>query len=77
MAQTLVSFRMDAELKQELEKTCLMLGMNMTTAFTMLAQKMVREQRLPFDVCIDPDYIGRFDQARLEKRAGDESGSVK
>lgn len=63
MAQNLVSFRMDAELKREFEKTCSLLGMTMTTAFTMLAQKMVREQRLPFEVNIDPAYAARAREA--------------
>ncbi|HAW45609.1 MAG TPA: type II toxin-antitoxin system antitoxin, RelB/DinJ family [Sutterella sp.] len=59
MAQTLVSFRMDPELKRQFEETCGLLGMTMTTAFTMLAQKMVREQRLPFEVNIDPAYAAQ------------------
>ena len=38
MAQTLINFRMDENLKQEMEKTCQDLGMNMTTAFTIFAK---------------------------------------
>lgn len=30
--------------------------MNMTTAFTIFAKKMVREHRIPFEVSIDPFY---------------------
>lgn len=56
MAQTLVNFRMDEDLKQEMEKTCQDLGMNMTTAFTIFAQKMTREKRIPFEVSVDPFY---------------------
>lgn len=36
MAQTLVNIRMDEELKKSMEQTCQELGMNMTTAFTIL-----------------------------------------
>ena len=56
MAQTMVSIRMDEELKKEMESLCQDLGMNMTTAFVIFAKKMTREQRIPFDVSIDPFY---------------------
>lgn len=56
MAQALVNFRMDSQLKSDMEKLCQELGMNMTTAFTMFAKKATREKRIPFDVSIDPFY---------------------
>jgi len=56
MAQALVNFRMDEELKKDMEDTCRGLGMNMTTAFTIFAKKMTREKRIPFEISIDPFY---------------------
>lgn len=56
MAQTVVNFRMEDELKKSMEQVCQELGMNMTTAFTIFAKKMSREKRIPFDVSIDPFY---------------------
>jgi len=56
MGQSIVSIRMDDELKRSMEQTCKALGMNMTTAFTIFATKMTREQRIPFEVSIDPFY---------------------
>lgn len=56
MAQSMVNFRMDSELKSNMESICKELGLNMTTAFTMFATKMTRERRIPFDVSIDPFY---------------------
>ena len=56
MAQTLVNIRMDEDLKKSMERTCRELGMNMTTAFTIFAKKVSREQRIPFDVSVDPFY---------------------
>ena len=56
MAQTLINFRMDKELKEQMEKICNELGITMTTAFTIFAKKMSREQRIPFEVSIDPFY---------------------
>jgi DNA-damage-inducible protein J len=59
MAQVLVNIRMDEDLKKSMEYTCRTLGMNMTTAFTIFAKKVSREQRIPFDVSVDPFYSER------------------
>jgi DNA-damage-inducible protein J len=56
MRQTLVNIRMDEDLKKSMESTCRELGLNMTTAFTIFAKKVSREQRIPFDVSIDTFY---------------------
>ena len=56
MAQVLVNIRMDEDLKKSMEQTCQLLGMNMTTAFTIYAKKMSRERRIPFEVSVDPFY---------------------
>ena len=56
MSQSVISIRMESELKKNLEAVCAELGINVTTAFTMLAKKMVREQRVPFELSIDPFY---------------------
>jgi DNA-damage-inducible protein J len=56
MAQVLINFRMDEDLKKSMEQTCKSLGMNMTTAFTIFAKKMSRERRIPFEVSVDPFY---------------------
>ncbi|MEG1746802.1 MAG: type II toxin-antitoxin system RelB/DinJ family antitoxin [Oscillospiraceae bacterium] len=59
MAQVLVNFRMDEELKKSMEQTCQELGLSMTNAFTVFAKKVSREKRIPFDVSIDPFYSQR------------------
>lgn len=51
-----VNFRMDSELKKNMENLCSELGMSMTTAFTIFAKKMTREKRIPFEVSADPFY---------------------
>lgn len=53
---TTVSVRMDDNLKKDFDSICNELGLSMTTAITMLAKKMTREKRLPFDVSLDPFY---------------------
>ena len=47
MAQAMVNFRMDADLKKSMEQTCQEMGMSMTTAFTIFATKVSREKRSP------------------------------
>ena len=56
MAQTTVSIRMEEDLKKDFDSICNDLGMTMTTAVIILAKKMAREKRLPFEVSIDPFY---------------------
>ena len=50
MAQTKISIRMDAELKRQFEAFCADVGMSMTTAFCVFAKKVVRENRIPFEI---------------------------
>ena len=74
MAQAMINFRMDEELKKSMEETCKDLGLSMTTAFTIFAKKMTREKRIPFDVSVDPFY-SESNMAYLKKVVGDiESG---
>ncbi len=56
MSQAMVNFRMDEDLKKDMEETCKDLGLSMTAAFTIFAKKVTREKRIPFDVSIDPFY---------------------
>lgn len=66
MAQTTISVRMDESLKKEFDRICNDLGLSMTTAITLLAKKMTREKRIPFDVSIDPFYSEK-NMARLRR----------
>ena len=56
MAQTMVNFRMDADLKRSMEKVCSDMGLSMTTAFTIFAKKVSREKKIPFEISADPFY---------------------
>ena len=51
-----VNFRLEKDLKDELDILCGEIGMTVTTAFTIFAKKFVRERRLPFIVDADPFY---------------------
>lgn len=56
MAQAMVNFRMDADLKKSMETACQEMGMSMTTAFTIFATTVCRERRIPFEISADPFY---------------------
>ena len=56
MAQTMVNFRMDEDLKKSMEQACSDMGMSMTTAFMIFAKKVSREKRIPFEITADPFY---------------------
>ena len=56
MSQSLVSIRMDEDLKKSFDSVCSDLGLNMSTAITIFAKKMSREKRIPFDVSLDSFY---------------------
>ena len=56
MAQAMVNFRMDEELKKNMEQTCKEMCITMTAAFTMFATKVSREKRIPFEITADAFY---------------------
>ncbi|MDR1589004.1 MAG: type II toxin-antitoxin system RelB/DinJ family antitoxin [Oscillospiraceae bacterium] len=67
MAQTMVNFRMDMELKKRMEQTCKEMGLSMTSAFLIFATKVAREQKIPFEVSSDPFY-SEANMAELRRR---------
>ena len=56
MAQSMVNFRMDENLKKDMEQVCHEMGMSMTTAFTIFAKRVSRDRRIPFDVSAESFY---------------------
>ena len=57
MTQTVnVNFRMDSDVKQNMEDVCSEMGLTLTSAFTMFAKKVISERRIPFEVTADPFY---------------------
>ncbi|MDR2570617.1 MAG: type II toxin-antitoxin system RelB/DinJ family antitoxin [Oscillospiraceae bacterium] len=79
MAQTMVNFRMDEDLKKGMEQACKDMGMSVTTAFTIFATKVSKERRIPFDVTADPDpFYSDANMGRLRKAINDvKSGKTK
>ncbi|AMD95938.1 type II toxin-antitoxin system RelB/DinJ family antitoxin [Leptotrichia sp. oral taxon 847] len=57
MARTVnVNFRMDENLKKNMEMICNEMGLSMSTAFTIFAKKVLKERRIPFEISADPFY---------------------
>ena len=50
------NFKLDADVKRNMEQVCSELWLSMSEAFTVFAKKVVREKRIPFEVSIDPFY---------------------
>lgn len=50
MASTMVNFRLDNDVKTNMEKACKEMGLSMTAAFTIFATKVACERRIPFEV---------------------------
>ena len=63
MLQSMVNFRMDSDLKKNMEETCKKMGLTMTAAFTMFATKVTNEQRISFEIVAYPFYSRSNGQA--------------
>ena len=79
MAQAMVNFRMDEDLKKGMEQACKDMGMSMTTAFTIFATKVSKERRIPFEVAADTDpFYSEANMNRLRQAIADvQSGKAK
>ena len=64
MAQTNVNIRMDDATKRQFDMICSELGLNMSTAFNIFAKTVVRQNKIPFELSVDPFY-NDVNQARL------------
>ena len=49
-----VSFRMDRDVKQQAEKICANIGMNLTTAFTVFAKQLIYQGKFPTEIYAYP-----------------------
>ena len=58
MATTSINIRMDSEVKHSFDQFCSELGLTMSTAFNLFAKAALREQRIPFDLALDPYFAG-------------------
>ena len=53
MAQGTLTIKLDNETKKEFNEFCEEIGINMTTALNMFIKKVIREQRIPFELSLN------------------------
>ena len=76
MAQVMVNFRIDEDVKKNMEQACREMGLSMTTAFTIFATKVGKEKRIPFEVTAEPRGSGARRRRRdTECQCGQEEGA--
>lgn len=56
MNQKMINFRMDEDVKTQLEEVCQEMGISVTAAFTIFAKRVIRDRKIPFEVSADPFY---------------------
>ncbi len=71
MNQATINLRIDAGLKKELDSIFHEMGMNMTTAFTIFAKKVVRERRIPFEITAPDPFYSEENLRLLKSRIAD------
>ena len=64
MAQVLVNFRIDEDVKRDMEQACREMGLSMSTAFAIFAKKVGREKRIPFEIAVEPSAPGSYRRQR-------------
>ncbi|NLM05311.1 MAG: type II toxin-antitoxin system RelB/DinJ family antitoxin [Tissierellia bacterium] len=68
MAQ--INVRIDEDVKRDAEETLNEIGLSMSAAITIFLKKVVRENRIPFELSIDPFY-SEENMKRLKKAKED------
>lgn len=74
MAQTMVNFRIDEEVKCKMESACKEMGLSLSAASNIFAVKVGNERRIPFEVSADPFYSEPNMKVLEERAAKIESG---
>jgi len=70
MTTSVMSFRMDSDLKKAFSNLCDEIGMSVSTAFTVFAKSAVRKNKLPLDLSIE-EKINGLDKAIAEMNNGE------
>ena len=66
MSQTVLSVRMDEEIKSRFDVFCADVGMNASVAVNMFVRAVLREKKIPFDISESGDpFYSRKNQERL------------
>jgi DNA-damage-inducible protein J len=72
MSQSVLSVRIDADLKEQFDTLCDEFGMNATTAITVFAKTVVRERKIPFEITAPGDpFWSETNQWHLKRAIAD------
>ena len=56
MAQTQINVRVDSDTKKDAERVCSDIGISLSSAINIYLKKIVRENKIPFELEADPFY---------------------
>ena len=76
MAQVMVNFRLDEDVKKEVDEVCREIGISTSAAFNIFARKVARERRIPFELSADPFYSENNLKALKNSRKQFEEGKI-
>lgn len=60
---TQVNFRIDDQLKNDLDSVLSELGISLSTAMNIYAKKIVREKRIPFELSLNAETIAALEES--------------
>ena len=64
-----VNFKLDSEVKKNMEQACADMGLSMSAAFTIFAKKVGRERRIPFEISAESYYPeGEYFHSQTEEQ---------
>lgn len=66
MSQTTLSIQMDTEIKKRFDAFCADAGMNASVAINMFARAVLRESKIPFEICGNDDPFDMAEKERTE-----------
>lgn len=65
MAQTVISVRVDEDIKKDVENLFDEMGMNISTAINIFFRQTLRERAIPFQIKAKDDYFNETNMQRL------------
>ena len=68
MATTTFSIRLDENVKQQLDEFCTKMGISTNAAFSLFANKVVMERRIPFEIADTQSQCHQWMLAQLKER---------
>ena len=74
---TSLSIRMEDETKAGLDRFCDEIGLSVSSVLNMFAKKVVREQRIPFEINANPFYSEENMKFLRKSIAQDKAGNTK